>query len=141
MTRYLLDTNIISNATKPKPSESLAIWFMAQANTDLFVSSLTIGEVWRGVLELPKGAKRNRLEAWCSGPEGPQALFAGRVLPFEERAALAWAQLMSEGTTSGRPRSAVDTMLAAIAEVHGCVIVTDNERDFSGLKVLNPLRS
>ncbi len=141
MTRYLLDTNIISNVVKPAPSESLLAWMADQADADLFVSSLTIAEVRRGILEAPEGRKRRALEAWFSGPEGPSALFAGRVLPFDERAALAWARLMAEGTTRGRPRSALDMIVAAVAETNGCVVVTDNERDFDGLDIINPMRA
>jgi predicted nucleic acid-binding protein len=63
VTRYLLDTNIISNVVKPGPSESLLAWFRAQTDTDLFVAALTVGEIWRGVLEQPKGKKRSALEA------------------------------------------------------------------------------
>ena len=141
MTRYLLDTNIISNVTRPVPSAALLEWMAQQADDDLFISALTVGEIRRGVLEKPKGKKRALLEAWFGGPEGPQALFAGRVLPFDERASLIWARLMAEGTAKGRPRSALDMIIAAIAEVNDCVIVTDNERDFTGLKIVNPLRT
>jgi len=141
VTRYLLDTNIISNVTRPVPSAALLEWMAQQADDDLFISALTVGEIRRGVLEKPKGKKRALLEAWFGGPEGPQALFAGRVLPFDERASLIWARLMAEGTAKGRPRSALDMIIAAIAEVNDCVIVTDNERDFTGLKIVNPLRT
>ena len=141
MTRYLLDTNIISNVVKPAPSESLLAWMADRADEDLFISSLTVAEVWRGVLEAPEGRRRRALEAWFLGPEGPQALFAGRVLPFDERAALAWARLMAEGTAQGRPRSALDMIVAAVATANDCVVVTDNEKDFAGLDILNPLRS
>lgn len=140
MTRYLLDTNIISNVTKPNPAASLLAWMAGQVDEDLFITSLTVAEIWRGVLEKPAGRKRAELEAWFSGPEGPQALFAGRVLPFDERAALAWARLMAEGKAKGRPRSALDTIIAAIAEVNDCRIVTDNEKDFAGIETVNPLR-
>ena len=68
------------------------------------------------------------------------ALFAGRVLPFDERAGLIWARLMAEGTTKGRPRSALDTIIAAIAEANDCVVVTDNENDFAGIEIVNPVR-
>ena len=88
MTRYLLDTNIISNATKLAPSESLVAWMSEQADEDLFISSLTVAEIWRGVLEKPAGRKRNELQEWFSGPDGPQTLFAGRVLRFDGRAGL-----------------------------------------------------
>jgi len=140
VSRFLLDTNIISNVTKPVPSDLLLRWMSQQADGTLFVSSLTIAEIRRGVLEKPAGKKRRELERWFAGPEGPLALFAGRILPFDEKAAFIWARLMAQGTAAGRPRSPLDTMVAAIAEANSCVIVTDNERDFAGLKILNPLR-
>ena len=140
MTRYLLDTNIISNVTKPNPSTALLAWMAEQADSDLFISALTVGEIRRGLLEKPKGKKRALLEAWFTGPEGPQALFAGRVLPFDEKAGLVWARLMADGTAKGRPRSELDMISAAIAEADECVVVTDNEKDVAGLKVVNPLR-
>jgi len=141
VTRYLLDTNIISNVTKPDPSTALLAWMAEQTDNDLFISALTVAEIRRGLLEKPAGKKRTLLEAWFTGPEGPQALFAGRVLPFDEKAALLWARLMADGTAKGRPRSALDMIIAAIAEANGCVVVTDNEKDFAGLKFVNPLRA
>jgi predicted nucleic acid-binding protein len=140
VTRYLLDTNIISQVTKPAPSERLLSWMRKQADEDLFIASLTVGELHRGVLEKPRGRKRRELERWFFGPEGPRALFAGRVLAFDERAGLIWGRLMAEGTLRGRPRSALDMIVASIAEANDCLLVTDNEKDFPGLKILNPLR-
>ncbi len=107
--RYLLDTNIISNVTKTTPSESLLAWMAEQDDDGLFISSLTVAKIRRGVLEKPLGRRRDQLEAWFGGPEGPQALFAGRVLPFDERAALIWARLMADGKSRGQRRSALDT--------------------------------
>ena len=141
MTRYLLDTNILSNVTKPQPSDSLLAWMMEQADEDLFIASLTVAEIWSGVLQKPAGKKRRELEKWFAGPEGPQALFAGRVLPFDEQASLIWGRLMAEGVKAGRPRSALDMIVAATAEANECVVVTENERDFAGLMFLNPVRS
>jgi hypothetical protein len=141
VTRYLLDTNIISNVTKPAPSPALLAWMAEQNDLDLFICSLTIAEIQRGLLEKPAGKKRALLEAWFAGPEGPPALFAGRVLPFDENAAPIWARLMADGTAKGRPRSAPDMMVAAIAEANDCVVATDNEKDFAGLKFVNPLRT
>lgn len=141
MTRYLLDTNIISNVIKPNPSAALVTWMAQQVDGNLFVSAMTIGEIQRGLLEKPKGKKRSLLETWFNGPEGPQALFTGRVLPFDEKAALAWARLMADGTARGRPRSALDMIIAAIAEANECVIVTDNEKDFAGMDFINPTRT
>ena len=139
--RYLLDTNIISNITKAIPSNSLVAWMSKQVDEDLFIASLTVAEIRRGVLEKPAGKRRDRLEAWFGSSEGPQALFAGRVLPFDEPAALIWARLMAEGKARGRQRSALDTIIAAVAEANGCVVVTDNEKDFDEIEIVNPLRN
>jgi len=141
VTRFLLDTNIISNASKPNPSGSLVEWMERQHSEDLFIASLTLGEVRRGILEKSAGRKREELETWFSGPEGPPAFFGRRVLPFDDRAAMIWARLMAEGTAVGRPRSGIDMIVASIAEANGCVIVTDNEKHFWGLSAVNPLRT
>jgi predicted nucleic acid-binding protein len=138
--RYLLDTSILGNITKPVPSETLIAWMAEQVDQDLFIASLTVAEIRRGVLEKPIGKRRNQLEAWFTGPEGPQALFAGRVLPFDEKAGLVWARLMADGKAKGQPRNALDTIIAAVAEANGCVVVTDNEKDFAGIEIVNPLR-
>lgn len=140
MTRYLLDTNIISNVVKPKPSEPLMAWLAERRDEDLFISSLTVAEIRRGILEKPRGKKRDALDAWFAGPEGPQALFAGRVLPFDDKAGLIWARLMADGKSAGRPRSGLDMIVAAIAGTNDCVVVTDNERDFAGIEIINPIR-
>ena len=68
-------------------------------------------------------------------------MFAGRVLLFDEKAGLIWARLMAEGIKAGRPRSALDMILAAVAEANNCILVTDNEKDFKCLKFINPMRS
>ena len=140
MKRYLLDTNIISNVVKPQPSESLLSWMSMQRDEDLFIASLTVGEIRRGILEKPRGKKRDALDMWFSGPDGPQALFAGRILAFDDKAGLIWARLMAEGKTAGKTRSGLDMIIAAVAGANECVVVTDNEKDFAGLKVVNPIR-
>ena len=141
MTRYLLDTNVLSNVTKPAPSRPLIEWMAGQEDGNLFISSLTIAEIQRGILEKPAGKKRKQLEEWFSGPEGPQALFAGRILAFDDRAGLVWAQLMARSTAAAKPRSALDAILAATALANNCVVVTDNEGDFPGIPILNPSRN
>lgn len=140
MTRYLLDTNIISNVVKPAPSPSLLAWMGTQKDEDLFIASLTVAEVRRGILDKPAGRKREALDAWFNGPDGPQALFAGRVLAFDESAGLVWARLMAEGKTAGRPRNPLDMIIASVAVANDCVVVTDNDKDFADIERINPLR-
>ena len=138
--RYLLDTNILSNITKPEPSVALMKWMAEQTDEDLYIASLTVAEIHKGILEKPAGKKRTSLETWFVGDDGPQRLFANRILPFDETAALIWARLMAEGKTNGRSRSGPDTIIAATAQANGCIVVTDNEKDFHGIEIINPLR-
>jgi predicted nucleic acid-binding protein len=140
VTRYLLDTNIISNVVKPQPSEPLLGWMAAQRDDDLFIASLTVAEIRRGILEKPRGKKREALETWFAGSEGPQALFYGRILSFDDKAGLIWARLMAEGKATGRSRSALDMIIAAVAGATDCVVVTGNEKDFAGIPFVNPMR-
>ena len=140
MTRYLLDTNIISEALKPRPSPKVAGWLQGQDDTDLFIAALTIAEIWRGVLTTPGGRRRSGLEIWSSGTQGPQALFRDRILSFDERAAIEWGRIMAEGRLAGRPRSPLDMLVAATAVANDCVVVTANERHFQDVvEFVNPL--
>jgi predicted nucleic acid-binding protein len=138
--RWLLDTNIISNLTNLVPSRPLIAWMADQVDNDLFVASLTLAEIYRNILEKLAGRKRNELDAWFSGPQGPRTLFAGRILPFDETAALIWSRLMAQGRARGRLRSGLDMIIAAVAQANNCVVVTDNERDFEDIEIINPLR-
>jgi toxin FitB len=140
VTRYLLDTNIVSNIIKPMPSHSLLTWMSEQDDESLFISTVTIAEIKRDIIQKPNGIKRRNLEEWFCGIDGLQALFAGRILSFDEKSALVWAKLMVEGKEAGITRDAIDMIIASIAEVNNCIIVTDNERDFVGLKIINPIK-
>ena len=67
-------------------------------------------------------------------------MFADRILAFDAKAATIWARLMADGKRKGRPRSGFDTIIVAVAEANRCVIVTDNDKDFDGIDIVNPLR-
>lgn len=88
---------------------------------------------------MARGKERNDLDSWFTGPEGPQALFAGRVLSFDE-SGLIWARLMAESMAAGRLRSGLDMIIASVASANECVVVTDNEKDFACMQFVNPMR-
>jgi predicted nucleic acid-binding protein len=140
VTRFVLDTNIVCNCTKPRPSKFLLDWMGEQADHDLYISSLSLGEIFRGILDQPSGKKRTGLQNWFAGPEGPRALFAGRILSFDAQAGLIWANFMAQGKRAGRPRSALDMVIAAVAKTNDCTIATDNEKDFWGIDYVNPMK-
>jgi predicted nucleic acid-binding protein len=137
----LLDTNIVSNAIKPSPSPNLQQWMSRQRSSTLFIPSLVIAEVWRGILALPSGSKRTGLETWFAGPEGPPQLFQGRILAFDQNAALVWGRLLVDGKAQGFALNPLDMIVAAIAEVNDCIVVTDNEGDFRTVPFINPIRN
>lgn len=141
MARYLLDTSIITNIISQQPSAPLLEWMAKQHDYDLFISALTIAEIWQAILEKPQGEERQALESWFPSPEGPNALFAGRILPFDDNAGLVWARMMAEGTATGQPRGGLDMIIAAIAEANDCIVVTDNEKDFASVQFINPMHS
>lgn len=140
MTRYVLDTNVLSNITKPAPLLPVTGWLEAQVQSTFFVASFSLGEIERGILELPAGRKRDELAAWYYGARGPKAKFFDTILAFDERAAAEWARLMAEGTATGRPRSVTDMIIAATAVANGCTVATLNDRDFRGaVATFNPM--
>lgn len=141
MTRYLLDTSVIGDITRSSPPPALLDWVAAQADEDLYIASLSVLEIWRAVLATSADAKGMQLRQWLTGADGPEALFAGRILPFDDRAGRIWARLMLQGLAEGQRRSGLDMMVAAIAEAHDCVVVTSNETAFAGLPTVNPLRA
>ena len=89
---------------------------------------------------MPAGRSRDDLEGWFATPEGPQTLFAGRVLSFDEKAALIWSRLMAEDRLAGRPCNGLDMIIAAVAEANDCIVVTDDNRHFDCTPFLNPVR-
>jgi predicted nucleic acid-binding protein len=141
VTRYLIDTNILSELSRP-PSPVVVEWLREQPDSDLYIATMTLAEIWRGILQRAVGRGRRQLEDWFAGRAGPQALFAGRILPLDEPAAFEWARMMAEGTAAGRPRNAVDMIIAATAAANDCVVVTANERHFQDIvEFINPMRA
>ena len=140
MTLYLLDTNIISDVVKPTPNPALAKWMFGQEDASLFISSITLGEIIKGINQLPKGKKRTHLEEWFNGPQGPAQLFSGRVLDFDSASALAWGKHLAQDKATGNQRGPIDVMIGSIAQVNGCVVATLNEKDFHRFEALNPTK-
>lgn len=136
--RYLLDTNVLSEAVKPRADAGVTEFLANRSPLELAISVLTVGEIRTGVMLLPGSRKRRRLEEWLRVDLLRQ--FTGRVLAVDEAAALAWGRLAAAGRREGRPLPVIDGLLLATAEVHGLTLVTRNERDCAGrgVPVLNP---
>jgi predicted nucleic acid-binding protein len=132
---FLVDTNVISEATRPRPDDGVVRWLKSAGGPSLFVSVLTLGEIRKGIEKLRSGARKDSLRAWLES-EIP-AWFEGRILPVDAAVADRWGRLVA---AAGRTIPAVDSLLAATALVHGLRLVTRNRADYSfpGLEILDP---
>jgi predicted nucleic acid-binding protein len=135
---FLLDTNVVSEWTKPNPNIGVVKW-LAEADEDrMFLSAITFGELQYGMARLQAGAKRKRLEEWVEAELKER--FAGRVIGIDEEIASFWGGLLARAESQGRPMGTMDGFLGATALVKGMTLVTRNERDFaaSGIETFNP---
>lgn len=131
---YLVDTNVLSEATRPTPDPSVLGW-LQQNEHELFISVITAGELQRGVDLYPLSRKRKSLEEWL---ENLLAAFEGRILPISETVAREWGHYYSAQQKSGRKPPSLDSLVAATAKVHQLTIVSRNAEDFPDLRVVNP---
>ena len=138
MTRFLLDTNVISEVTRPQPNPAVIGWLDAVDTDAVFLSAATIAELRYGVERLPPGRRRTQLSDWLFGDL--QQKFYRRILPVDDVIAHAWGQVLHSAEAIGRPIGILDGFLAATAIVHDLTLVTRNERDFSAVvkNIVNP---
>lgn len=137
--RYLLDTNVLSELVKPKPSGKVLDWVTRQSPLDLAISCLTIGEISAGIQQLPaKSVRRLELESWLSNDLA--ARFTGRIHPVDSVIAEVWGGLMAEARLMGRSLPVIDALLLATSKVHRLTFVTRNEKECRerGVAILNP---
>jgi toxin FitB len=135
--RYLVDANVLSEPTKPAPQARVIDW-LRKHESDLLVDSIILGELCIGVLALPSGRRRTRLEQWF------EALAeAIECLPWDVAVSRRWARLVVDRKRKGDPVPLLDGMIAATALTHGLTVATRNVLDFrkTGAKVVDPFRA
>ena len=135
---YLLDTNILCEATRPHPDAHAAAWLSARPALTLFVSLVSIAELRKGILLLPEGNKRAKLGSWLESELIPA--FASRVIPLGEVEMNEWAALQADAEKKGHRLPVVDSLIAATARCHGLTLATRNIQDFChcGISLHNP---
>ena len=133
MTGFLLDTNVPSELTRPKPEPEVIQWLDDADDLRLFLSVVSRGEIFKGITVLPEGKRRQQLQQWVD--ETLRPWFDGRILPVSESVAERWGVLAGECQLTGRPLNVADGLIAATALEHGLTVVTRNVKDFSNLGV------
>lgn len=136
MTRYLLDTNVVSELRKPKPHGAVTAWIEGLRNDQLYISAVTIGELQRGIEPTRRldAQKAREISNWVDRLESSQ-----HVLAMDARCFREWARL-----TEGKSEYLLEeAMIAATARVHMLAVATRNEKDFIqlGVELVNPFRA
>ncbi|HLY59341.1 MAG TPA: type II toxin-antitoxin system VapC family toxin [Terriglobia bacterium] len=135
MTKYLLDTNVVSELRKPKPHGGVVAWIRSLRDDQLYLSAVTLGEFQTGIERTctQDAAKALEIEKWVDQMEESYV-----VLPMDSRCFREWARMMQ-----GRPEHLLeDVMIAATARVHSLKVASRNERDFRqlGVDLVNPFK-
>jgi len=131
---FLLDTNVLSEATRVRPDTNVASWLSTKSGLTLYVSVVSIAEIRKGILLLPEGKKRRKLEGWLVSELLPS--FAGRVLPLGEEEMCEWAALQAGAERAGHRLPVIDSLIAATARFHGLTLATRNINDFQHCNIL-----
>ena len=131
--RLLLDTNVLSEVTRPAPDARVLDWLDGLDEDRSFISVVSIAEIRRGVALMDEGRKREALAEWLAR-DLPQR-FEQRVLPVDEPVALAWGDLMGLAKRHGRGLSSMDGLIAATAIAQELTLATRNTKDFEGLGI------
>jgi predicted nucleic acid-binding protein len=131
---YLVDANVLSEATKPAPSAKVVDW-LRQNESEIAVDPVILGEIRFGILLLPAGKRRRRLERWFK-----QGVAKLTCLAWDATTGLRWAKLLADLRAAGDAMPIKDSLIAATAHVHDLIVVTRNVRDFrmAKVKVIDP---
>jgi len=135
---YLVDTCVISEVVRKRPSPDVVSWLAAQDEDHLFMSVLSLGELHKGIARLADSRRRRTLEAWVAGDL--QRRFSGRIIPVDPDIAARWGRISGVAECAGRAIPVIDGLLAATALENGLTLVT---RDVShmepaGVELFNP---
>jgi predicted nucleic acid-binding protein len=130
---FLLDTNVISEWTKPQPDRNVISWLAEVDEDRVFISVISFAEVRHGVELLPPGRRRERLARWLA-EELPER-FEDRILAIDQPIAETWGVVMARSQKAGLRLGSMDAFVAATAETRALTLVTRNVKDFDRLGV------
>lgn len=135
---YLLDTNVISELISKRPDKEVVEWLDRLDPNTVYLSVITIGEIRKGIEKLPPSKRRDRVKEWLEGDL--LIRFQGRILEITPEVMLIWGELAGRLEKEGRPITAIDSLVAAIALQGNYRLVTRNEQDFkhTGVTIINP---
>ena len=134
---YLLDTNVLSDSLRNQRYPNLTLWLARQPATDLFVSSVSLGELAYGVYRLADGKRKAELLADL---QRVRQHFAERILSVDASVALSYGEHQAKQVSEGRNDDPFDSLIIATAKKHDLVVATRNLKHYEarGVGVVNP---
>ena len=131
---YLVDANVLSEPTRPEPNPRVVDW-LARNEREIAVDPVILGELRFGILLLPRGKRRSRLEAWFE--DGVKRV---HCIPWDADTGLRWAQLLADLRRAGRSMPVKDSWIAATALAHALKVATRDRSDFekAGVELVDP---
>ena len=136
VTRYLLDTNVFSERSKPKPNPAVLRWLRSLQQNQVYLSVLTIGEIRYGIDKHKDPKRRSELQSWLEEDLAIELL--NQIVDVDWSVAEKWGSICAH---SENTLAAIDSLLGATALVHNFVLATRNTKHFrtiTGLEVINP---
>ena len=135
---YLLDTCVISEIIRQKPSRTVAKWIKKEDERNFFISVLTIGELHKGIEKLPESKRKEELHNWVENDLKER--FWNRIIDIDIQVAMMWGKIQGMTERVGRPMPAIDSLIAATGITHHLTVVTRNTSAMkeSGVALLNP---
>ena len=135
---YLIDTCCISELVKKKPNPNVLKWFADQDELSMFLSVITFGELRKGIEKYPDSKKKQELNRWIKVDLNHR--FKNRVLNINMEEVNRWGKIMATAEKNEKPLPAIDSLIAATAQVHDLSVVRRNTQDMegSGVEVINP---
>ena len=134
----ILDTNVVSEPLRPQPDRNVLAWLDRQAPETLYLTAISVAELWAGIAKLPAGKGPTQLQQAMTGNLLP--LFAGRLLDFGLEVASAFGSVHAKAKAAGNSMDFADCAIAAIASTHRFMVATRNLKDFAGagVRLINP---
>jgi len=135
---FLIDTCCISELVKKKPNPNVLKWFTDQDEFSMYISVITFGELRKGIEKLPDSKKKKELNQWVK--EDLNSRFKNRILSINMEEVNRWGKILATAEKKGKPLPAIDSLIAATAQVHDRSVVTRNTQviEGSGVDVINP---
>jgi len=135
--KYLLDTCVVSETISRSPDPTVSAWLDGMDEDDLFISSLTVGEIRKGIEKMPECKRKEVLSRWL---DQLKSTYAGRIVCISTEVADDWGRRIAQSEMKGLKRPSVDSLIAVSALSEGLTLATRNVKDMSnlGVTIFNP---